>query len=109
MDVWNEEDKCLLHKICDQGELFILQNPLIQLVKHGDGKVDLGKLLCSGGQHQRLSLQNSLVEREVPRKQSTMTAVSVLLIVIICTGAIHPCELILEVVLLPSTLCIHFP
>lgn len=30
MDVWNEEDKCLLHKICDQGELFILQNILMQ-------------------------------------------------------------------------------
>lgn len=30
MDVWNEEDKCLLHKICDQGELFLLQNLLIQ-------------------------------------------------------------------------------
>lgn len=41
--------------------------------------------------------------------QSTMTAVSVLLIVIIFTGAIHPLELILVVVLLPSTLCIHFP
>lgn len=26
MDVWNEEDKCLLHKICDQGELFIVKN-----------------------------------------------------------------------------------
>lgn len=31
MDVWNEEDKCLLHKICDQGELFILKNLLIQI------------------------------------------------------------------------------
>lgn len=31
MDVWNEEDKCLLHKICDQGELFILKSLLIQI------------------------------------------------------------------------------
>lgn len=31
MDVWNEEDKCLLHKICDQGELFILKNLLIRI------------------------------------------------------------------------------
>lgn len=31
MDVWNEEDKCLLHKICDQGELFILKNLSIQI------------------------------------------------------------------------------
>lgn len=86
-----------------------------ELVKHEDGKVYLGKLLCSGAQHWRLSLEESLAEREIPRQQrscamqSTMTAVSVLLIVVIFTGAIHPCELILEVVLLPSTLCIHFP
>ncbi|KFP13344.1 Tumor necrosis factor receptor superfamily member 11A, partial [Egretta garzetta] len=27
MDVWNEEDKCLLHKICDQGKALIEVNP----------------------------------------------------------------------------------
>lgn len=31
MDVWNEEDKCLLHKICDQGELLTLEDLLIQI------------------------------------------------------------------------------
>ncbi|XP_061446264.1 tumor necrosis factor receptor superfamily member 11A isoform X2 [Rhineura floridana] len=27
MDVWNEEEKCLLHKICDQGKALIEVNP----------------------------------------------------------------------------------
>lgn len=31
MDVWNEEDKCLLHKICDQGELLTREDLLIQI------------------------------------------------------------------------------
>lgn len=37
MDVWNEEDKCLLHKICDQGELFMLKSLLIQISEAWDG------------------------------------------------------------------------
>jgi len=71
-------------------------------VKHEDGKVDPGKLLCSDARHWRRGLQKSLAERDVPIQQrfcgvlSTVPVVSMLLIIIIFTGAICFCWLDLK-------------
>lgn len=103
MDVWNEEDKCLLHKICDQGELFILKNLLIQISEaqrweSGSREVALFRYttLKAGLAEEPGRERGRSPESRFCAVLSTVTIVSMLLIKIIISGAIHSCELDLK-------------